>query len=221
MSVPKDRAKLASLLAAGAEALDSPLSGFQIEQFLIYLEDLKEWNQRVNLTAITVDDEIIEKHFLDSVAGLKAIEKRSGQTLLDIGLDIGTGAGFPGLPLKIVFPALQVTLVESSQKKAAFLYHIIGKLHLAGTAVINKRVEKLKEETARYDLIVARAFAKKRVVLERSLALLSNDGKLILYQGRPESASPLDPKNGWETTIQYQLPFSKIRRSLEIFRRKY
>ncbi|MBI3811271.1 MAG: 16S rRNA (guanine(527)-N(7))-methyltransferase RsmG [Nitrospirae bacterium] len=217
MSVPKDRAKLASHLAVGAEALDSPLSGSQIEQFLIYLEDLKEWNQRVNLTAITVDDEIIEKHFLDSVAGLKAIEKRSGQTMLDV----GTGAGFPGLPLKIVFPALQVTLVESSQKKAAFLYHIIGKLHLAGTAVINKRVEKLKEETARYDLIVARAFAKKKVVLERSIALLSNDGKLILYQGRPESASPLDHKNGLETTIQYQLPFSKIRRSLEIYRRKY
>lgn len=216
MSVRKDRSKLAILLETGAKALDCPLTGSQIEQFLIYHEDLKEWNQRVNLTAITEDEEIIEKHFLDSIAGLKAIERHSGQTLLDI----GTGAGFPGLPLKIVFPALQVTLVESSQKKAAFLYHIIGKLHLAGTTVINKRVEQLKEETARYNLIVARAFSKKEVVLEKSLALLSKDGKLILYQGRPGSASPLDHKSGWETTIEYQLPFSKIRRSLEIFRRK-
>jgi 16S rRNA (guanine527-N7)-methyltransferase len=215
VSARQDRSRLASLLATGAEAVGCPLTGFQIDHFLVYLDDLKEWNQRVNLTAITEDDEIIEKHFIDSLAGLKAIEKRAGQTVLDI----GAGAGFPGLPLKIGFPELRATLVESSQKKAAFLYHIIGKLHLTETAVLNQRVEKLTEKTARYDLIVARAFAKKEVALERALALLSPKGKFILYQGREESVTPLKHKGAWETTIQYQLPFSKIHRRLEIFSR--
>lgn len=215
MSARQDRSRLASLLATGAEALDCPLTDFQIDHFLVYLDDLKEWNRRINLTAIAGDDEIVERHFLDSLAGLKAIEKRAGQTLLDI----GTGAGFPGLPLKISYPELRVTLVESSQKKAAFLYHIIGKLHLAETTVLNSRVETLAEKNNRYDLITVRAFAKKEVVLEKALALLYQKGKLILYQGRPESMVPFDHTSRWEATIQYQLPFSKIHRRLEIFRR--
>jgi 16S rRNA (guanine527-N7)-methyltransferase len=210
-----NRAEPAFLLATGAKALDIPLSDFQINQFMGYLEDLKEWNRSINLTAIIADDEIIEKHFLDSLAGLMAIEKRPGQTLLDI----GTGAGFPGVPLKIAFPALRLSLVESSQKKAAFLHHLTGTLKLTEVSILNQRIEKLLNNGRHYDLIVVRAFAKIQSILVKAMPLLAPRGKLILYQGRMQSQMPVRDMKGWEATFQYELPFSKIRRSLEIFRR--
>ena len=208
-----NRSDLAVLLSTGAKALDIPLSDFQINQFVSYLEDLKEWNRRVNLTAIIANEEIIEKHFLDSLAGLKAIEKHPGQTLLDI----GTGAGFPGVPLKIAFPTLRLCLIESSQKKAAFLHHLSGKLKLSEVSILNQRIESLLDLDRSYDLIVIRAFAKIQIALARALPLLAPRGKLILYQGRRQSQ--IHDMKGCEATIPYELPFSKIRRSLEIFSR--
>jgi 16S rRNA (guanine527-N7)-methyltransferase len=215
MPVHQDLPRLAKLLAAGAEEIGCTLTDIQINLFLVYLAELKEWNQRINLTAITEDDEIIEKHFIDSLAALKAIDQFESQTLLDI----GSGAGFPGLPIKIACPGLRVTLLEASQKKAAFLYHLLGRLHIVDTPVLNKRLEKLADEAPRYDLIVARALAKKAVVLEKALPLLSGAGKLILYQGFPAVEAALDEKIKMETVIQYRLPFSKTTRQLEIFRR--
>jgi len=208
-----NRSDLAILLFTGAKALDVTLSDFQINQFVSYLEDLKEWNRRINLTAIIADEEIIEKHFLDSLAGLKAIEKHPGQILLDI----GTGAGFPGVPLKIAFPTLRLSLIESSQKKAAFLHHLAGKLKLSEVSILNQRVESLLGIERPYDLIVIRAFAKIQIALASALPLLSPSGKLILYQGHRQSQ--IHDMKGWKATIPYELPFSKIRRSLEIFSR--
>ena len=210
-----DPARLGNLLATGASLLGCPLTDLQISQFLDYLADLKNWNRRMNLTAIRSDQDVIEKHFLDSLAGLKAIEKRPGQVLLDV----GTGAGFPGVPLKIGYPELRLTLVEASQKKAAFLHHLCGQLRLSDTIVLNQRIEVLSEANERYDLIVVRAFAKIEVVLDKTMKLLSPKGRLILYQGRPESSDQVRSLNGWQCTIPYELPFSKSHRRLEIFTR--
>jgi 16S rRNA (guanine527-N7)-methyltransferase len=209
------QSELAVLLKGGAESLDCPLNDLQLNQFLTYLEELKVWNRAVNLTAIVGDEEIVEKHFLDSIAGLKAIEEHPGQSLIDI----GTGAGFPGLPLKIASPKLRLFLVESSQKKAAFLHHLTGKLRLSEVHIFNQRVESLLKSGNHYDLIVTRAFAKTQVVLEKALPLLAPEGKLILYQGGMPSQAPVRDLKGWERTIRYELPFSKIQRRLEIFRR--
>lgn len=208
-----NQSELAAFLGSGAKSLGVPLSDLQIDQFMTYMLELKKWNRLINLTAIIRDEEIIEKHFLDSLAGLKAIEDRPGQTLLDI----GSGAGFPGVPLKIGLPSLKADLLESSQKKGAFLHHVVGILKLPEVAILNRRIESLIQADQRYDLIVTRAFAKIQITLEKAQPLLATHGKLILYQGRMLSPVPVNDMKGWEATIKYDLPFSKIQRRLEIF----
>ena len=182
---------------------------------MIFLNQLLAWNKKINLTAITSEREIIDKHFLDSLAGLKAITGGSETTLLDI----GSGAGFPGLPLKIVRPSMRVTLLEASQKKSAFLHHLCGALHLSEMTVLNQRVEDLWKSEKRYDWVVARAFAKPEIAIAKAVGLLSGNGRLVLYQGRPDPSGALPARSFWERTIPYQLPLSHNQRRLEIFRR--
>jgi 16S rRNA (guanine527-N7)-methyltransferase len=216
MPLGSKRSKLSWMLRTGAEQLGCTISDFQIEQFLLYLEELERWNKRINLTAITDSEQVIERHFLDSLAGTKAIEETITPQCL---LDIGSGAGFPGLPLKIASPNLLVTLVESSQKKASFLHYIIGKLHLRDAKVLNEKLEDLMAQPTRYDFVVARAFAKKAAVLAMALPLLSEGGRLILYRGKNETDLPRRSPTGKTETLSYMIPFSNIQRHLEIFYR--
>jgi len=132
-------------------------------------------------------------------------------------LDVGTGAGFPGLPLKIVLPSLRVGLLESSEKKASFLHHMIGKLHLRGAKVFNKGLDVLISETKRFDMVVARAFARKETFLAKAMKLLTMNGVIILYGGKSENIDSrlYEPSN----FIAYELPFSKAHRHLEIYHR--
>ncbi|MGD8604801.1 MAG: 16S rRNA (guanine(527)-N(7))-methyltransferase RsmG [Anaerolineales bacterium] len=158
------------------------LSPAQCEAFDWYQTTLMEWNERFNLTAITAPDEIEIKHFLDSLTCLLVMEKNPTGKLIDV----GSGAGFPGLPLKIAVPSLQVTLVESVGKKADFCQHVVDKLELGEVEVINARAEEIgqvADHRGAYDWAVARAVAAMPVLVEYLLPLLKLGGKAVIQKG--------------------------------------
>src|SRR5947208_10514903 len=149
--------KVSSRFVEGLQQLHLQLSEHQFEQLLRYCQELLDWNTRINLTAITDPEEVWLKHFLDSLSLLSVYDKP--QTRL---LDIGSGAGFPGLPLKIVRPGWQVVLLEATGKKVTFIQHVIETLHLKGVVAVHGRAEEFahkQEYRATFDVVTARAVA--------------------------------------------------------------
>jgi 16S rRNA (guanine527-N7)-methyltransferase len=157
--------------------------------FEIYYGELVAWNEKFNLTAITDYDQVQIKHFLDSLTCLladedftRAICQRSGIRAIDV----GAGAGFPGLPLKIVCPGLRLTLLEATGKKVGFLEHIVSRLGLVGVEVIKGRAEELGRDAAhreRYDLALARAVAELPVLVEYALPFCRLGGLFVAQKG--------------------------------------
>ncbi len=150
------------------------------EQFEKYMELLIEWNKKMNLTAITEPKEIKLKHFKDSLTILKHI--KPGSKLIDI----GTGAGFPGIPLKIMEPSLEITLVDSLNKRILFLEEAINKLELKNIKAIHARAEEIGKEPEyreQYDVVVSRAVANMRVLAEYTLPLIKVGGMAIYMKG--------------------------------------
>jgi 16S rRNA (guanine527-N7)-methyltransferase len=170
-------------LAQQAKAiLDIRLSPGQIEAFQLYENTLLEWNSRFNLTAIRDPQEVRTKHFLDSLSCLLAMR----ETPLERVIDVGTGAGFPGLPLKIVCPKMRLTLVESVGKKAEFCRQVIDILQLDGVRVVQDRVEVLgqsKGHRERYDWALGRAVALMPVLAEYLLPLVKVGGRMLAMKG--------------------------------------
>ncbi|MDE3077833.1 MAG: 16S rRNA (guanine(527)-N(7))-methyltransferase RsmG, partial [Chloroflexota bacterium] len=152
--------ELPRLTAAAAEQLDLPLSHRQLEQFARYRAELLEWNQRINLTSLRSAEQVETGHFLDSLFCLRA-GIPSGCRLLDV----GSGAGFPGLALAIVRPDIRVTLLEATGKKARFLEHVASALELRDVEVLPQRAEELDRRGA-FDVVVARALAALPALLE-------------------------------------------------------
>lgn len=156
-------------LINGAKALGLPLSPSQVQAFQRYADELLAWNKRLNLTAITTPEGIQIKHFLDSLTCLLAIPPTSGPRRV---IDVGTGAGFPGVPLKIYDPNIHLTLLESVRKKAAFLEHLVQTLDLQDVEIIVGRAETLGQDPRHretYDVVVARAVAELPVLAEYCL----------------------------------------------------
>ncbi len=157
-----------SVLAEGAAALGLTLSPEQLAAFARYRELLLEWNERFNLTAITDPHEVLTRHFLDSLSAVLAVpaELREGKARV---LDVGSGAGFPGLALAVVFPEWRVTAIEATGKKVRFLEHVASALRLTNARPLSGRAEVLahdRNERDRYDLVTARALAPLPTLLE-------------------------------------------------------
>ncbi|MBX5451442.1 16S rRNA (guanine(527)-N(7))-methyltransferase RsmG [Thermogemmatispora sp.] len=149
-----------------------------LARFLRYREELLRWNERVNLTAIIDPEEVLTRHFLDSLAILTAVDPPTCRLL-----DIGSGAGFPGLPLKIVRPAWTVTLLEATARKVAFLHHICQVLELEQVTVVHGRAELLGHDQAyrgTFDVVTARAVAALPVVLEYAAPYCRVGGTIVL-----------------------------------------
>ena len=171
------------------------LSRNQIEALKLYETDLLEWNKRINLTAINDVGGVRVKHFLDSFTILLAWERQKPPKRL---IDIGTGAGFPGLVLKLIWPSAQVTLVESVHKKADFCRHIVDQLGMTSVEVLTERAEVVGQDPVHrhnYDLAVARAVARMPILMEYLLPLVHRNGVVMAMKGETAPAETHTAEN--------------------------
>ena len=202
------------------EELNIKLEKRQMCQFLLYYELLVEWNSFMNLTAITDYDEVIKKHFVDSLSLIKAIDLSKEISVIDI----GTGAGFPGIPLKIAFPNLKITLLDSLNNRIKFLYEVFDKLELKDINTIHGRAEdfaKDKNYRQSYDLCVSRAVANLSTLSEYCLPYVKVGGIFISYKSEKITDEMNAAKNAIKilggnisSQVEFILPNSDIYRNL-------
>ena len=184
-SIP-DSEETLELLVRGAASIGIRLDRAQIDLFRRYYEEIVEWNKRVNLTRVTDWEQAQVQHFLDSLSiglVLSPALRRSNGTVLDV----GSGAGVPGVPLMIAFPSLQVTLLEAAAKKAKFLAHVAEKLSLSNLSVCTGRAESLAHDAKlreSFDAVASKAVAKLNVLAELTLAFCRVGGVVVAQKGR-------------------------------------
>lgn len=206
--------------------LNVTLSDFQVEQFMVYYEMLAEWNQVMNLTAITEYNAVLKKHFIDSLSLCKAYDTSKNISCIDV----GTGAGFPGLALKIAYPNMKVTLLDSLQKRIQFLDAVIQKLELTGIETIHGRAEDYAKPgmlREKFDLSVSRAVANLSTLSEYCLPFVKKGGYFISYKSEKIAEEMEEAENsisilGGEVKgqIEFMLPDSDIYRNLFVIIKK-
>jgi 16S rRNA (guanine527-N7)-methyltransferase len=224
-------------LEHGARELGLCLSADHLARFQRYYEQLVEWNQRFNLTTVVGYDEVQLRHFLDSLSCLLGLPGWSHDVVGDClpfvrapqpwqCLDVGAGAGFPGLPVKIVCPELRLTLLEATRKKVEFLVHLVDDLGLKDVEVIWNRAETLGQDPhyrERYDVVVARAVAELKVLAELTLPFCRIGGRFIAQKGveaerEVEEAEPALERLGGalREVREVRLPGQRERRTLVV-----
>jgi len=151
----------------------------QLDQFAHYASLLVEWNEKMNLTAITALEEIYEKHFYDCLLVSKYIQPNGSLC------DVGSGAGFPGIVLKIAFPSLALTIIEPLGKRCVFLQELVNQLHLENVTILNERAEDVAVKSSiRYDVVTARAVANLRILAELCIPLVKKNGYFLAMKGK-------------------------------------
>ena len=172
-----DKNKLIDLLGQTSQEVGVSLSASKLELFWLYLQELLEWNKTFNLTGIKDPADIIIKHFVDSLTPLPYLE-RSGRLL-----DIGSGAGFPGVPLKIGAPQLQVHIVDARRKKTSFLKHLIRTLELKGVTALHGRAEEMEQPEQPFQIIISRAFRRLEPLIKLVSPLMKPGNMLVAMLG--------------------------------------
>ena len=175
-----------NILVDGAQKMRINLNEEQIKKFSRYLELLVQWNQKINLTSLKTPREIIIKHFLDSISCIKIINKYIDTEGISV-IDVGAGAGFPGMPIKIICPSIRLSLLEARKKKTIFLQKLTEEMNFQQVKILNGRAEtfgKSIDYREKYDIAVSRAVAHLSVLSEYCLPLVRVGGLFIAQKGR-------------------------------------
>jgi 16S rRNA (guanine527-N7)-methyltransferase len=215
---------LPAILTEAAGRLGISLSERDLDLFSIYREELIAWNRIISLVAIKSSLDLPIKHFIDSLTALPLLP-RAGLRLLDV----GAGAGFPGLPLKIVHPAIDLYLLEASRKKVSFLKELIRKLGLTNVTIIHERVEQVLKKThfrASFDFVISRAAFKMPELLNMALHFLPPGGQLLALRGPGEEGSNqntchhVDIKGIYlEKVEEFRLPITGVPRKIFLYKK--
>jgi 16S rRNA (guanine527-N7)-methyltransferase len=210
-------------IVEGAAQMGLTVTAGQARQFALHGRCLLEWNRKINLTAITKPEDIAVKHFLDAIAPMVHLPAQGRL------LDIGTGGGFPGLPLKVMMPQLSMTLIDGTRKKVNFVKHIIRQLELENIQALQVRAESLGRNrgyASGFQIVVCRALAEMDNLLDLAVPFLSPQGRIIAYQGSQRNTPSTADADGAHLTCgnrrfrtavhHYRLPYIGDARAITI-----